>query len=123
MKSRVRFGLLIAALVSFLLGCAAISVTVLGVFNQVQSSFSDGSFEDFQGPSKVDQVISTLAPVTGALLLAVSVACVVGAIASWVVTESVDRAALHRAAPAATPAPAAVAGPSHLSTPETLGDA
>jgi hypothetical protein len=97
MKSRVRFGLLTSAIVLFLLGLAAISVTVLGLFNSVSNLTLDSATGDVLQPSKVDQLATTLAPVSGAVFLVLAVLCVLGAIASWVSTEAVDRAAASRA--------------------------
>jgi hypothetical protein len=128
MRSRVRFGLLVGALVFFLLGCVAISVTVLGLFTQVQEFTTAGELTDFEGPSKVSQVVSTLAPVTGALAFVLSALCVAGAIASWVATEAIDRAAVARrpetpsgsAFAAISPSGPAQPGGAHLSAPELL---
>ncbi len=109
MRSRTRTGLILASVGFFLLGVLAIVGTVLRTFDQVGSISGDGSYSP---PGRASQVVSTLAPVSAAVFLALSVVCAAGAVASYVVTEGVDRALARR--PDAPRTPIALSDPEHL---------
>jgi hypothetical protein len=94
MRSRTRFGLIVSAIVFFGLGAGALLLTVQRTFDSVVSSPSaDGSY---QTPSQTSQWISTLLPVSAAVFMVVSLICAAGAVASFVVTEGIERAAAAR---------------------------
>lgn len=118
MASRVRFGLTVSGLLLLLVGFAAIAFSVLNVFSGFESSstsFGDDGSYSYSGPSRTAIALSTLLPVGGAVALVLGVVCLVGAIASLVATEAVDRAAAKRIAQ-----PVVADHATGLSAPETL---
>jgi len=96
MRSRTRFGLISSAVVFFLLGVAALVATVLRTFDSLSGGVGlDGTYTP---PGQLTQVLTTLMPASAALFFVLSVVCAAGAVASYVVTEGVERAAALRAA-------------------------
>lgn len=121
MRSRVRLGLIVSSAVFLLLGVGAFVLLAQRSADQISNitnTVDPNTGEVINSTSNAVQntvILSTVLPASGIVLILLGVLCAAGAIASFVATEAVDRAAAHRA-----PAAPSSFAPEHLSPPETL---
>jgi hypothetical protein len=123
MRSRIRFGLIVSSIVFMLLGVGAFLWLAVKSADQVNSSFGSQNIDPTTGDiigSTTNIVhdtviLTTLLPAAGVVFILVGALCAAGAIASFVATDAVDRAARHRA-----PATPTYDAAHDLSAPETL---
>ena len=120
MRSRTRFGLIVSSIVFTLAGVAAfilLTQSTLSMFSSGINQYDPETGALIDTGVKASALVTTMLPTFGVVFIALGILCAAGAIASFVATEAVDRAAAHRA-----PAVAAYGSPSTLpmSPPETL---
>jgi ABC-type dipeptide/oligopeptide/nickel transport system permease subunit len=118
MKSRTRFVLVVCSIVFTLLGVAAFILLTQSSLSFLSTGATQidpetGAF--IESGVRPSAILTTMLPTLGIVFIAVGILCAAGAIASYVATEAVDRAAAHR-----VPSVPAYSGPEDLSTSETL---
>jgi len=120
MRSRTRFGLIVSSIVFTLAGVAAFILLAQNTLSMVSSNINQFDPETgavIDSGIRSSAILTTMLPAFGVVFIALGILCAAGAIASFVATEAVDRAAAHRA-----PVVAAYGSASTLpmSPPETL---
>jgi len=105
MRSRTRFGLIVSSIVFTLAGVAAfilLTQSTLSMFSSGINQYDPETGALIDTGVKASALVTTMLPAFGVVFIALGILCAAGAIASFVATEAVDRAAAHRVPTAPT---------------------